>query len=68
MPIKPKPYICKCTRCNWEIGIAPKSDALMPWEHFSDCPKCGNDELMTESLSTIKEQLWKILRKISNQV
>ncbi len=66
MSIKPNPYICKCSQCNWEIGIAPKSDALMPWDYFDCCPECGNKELINEPLGLFKEQLWRLTGKMSD--
>lgn len=66
MIIKPKPYICRCSQCDWELGIAPQSDAIMPWEYFDSCPKCGSEELIREPLSLIKERLWRLIGKMAN--
>ena len=48
MPIKPKPTTYKCPSCNWQKIVAPQSDAIMPWEHFDQCPECGETELTTK--------------------
>lgn len=66
MPIKPEPFICRCPKCNWEIGIAPKSDALAPWEHFSSCPKCKYKELISEPLGVVKMLLWRLSGKMAD--
>jgi len=52
--IKPKPKTYKCTSCNWQKTVAPSSDALVPgFDHYEECPKCGNENLETRAASSI---------------
>lgn len=65
MMIKPKPRIFKCPACDWEIGVAPLSDCLMPWEFFHQCPECATEPLMIMPLGSIKEKYWRLIGKMS---
>lgn len=46
--IKPNPITYTCPACNWSKTIAPQSDALMPNDDITQCPKCGNQQLTIE--------------------
>jgi hypothetical protein len=37
--------------------VAPRSDALMPGEHFSRCPSCGNTTLVTRPAAALSSTL-----------
>lgn len=65
MPIKPTPFSLKCPNCGWEVGIAPVSDALTPWEHYDQCPKCENTSLIRKPLNPVKEQIWRLTGKMA---
>ena len=65
MPIKPKSYICKCSQCSFEVGIAPQSDALRPWDIIDYCPECGSKELEQLPLGSFKEKIWRLTGKMS---
>ena len=54
MPIKPRPRTYCCTQCGWQRTTRPASDALMPGDHFSECPKCGG-ALQTRSPTALDE-------------
>lgn len=45
MPIRPEPRTYYCPKCGWQKTTAPRSDALMPGEFYSECPRCGNTQL-----------------------
>ena len=47
MSIRPSPRTYFCPSCHWSKTVAPRSDALMPGEFFTACPKCGHGELET---------------------
>ena len=65
VPIKPKPYIIKCPRCDWEVGVAPTGDVLAPWEYFVKCPECGNESLTQRTLNPLKEGIWRLTGKMA---
>ena len=45
MPIRPHPTTYTCPACHWSKTVAPRSDALMPGEFFSACPRCRHSPL-----------------------
>jgi len=47
MPIKPKPFTIKCTKCSWSKRIYPKSDVVdSSWGiQYVCCPKCGAETI-----------------------
>lgn len=45
MPIKPKPHVISCSKCNWWVGNAPEGDKIAPWENFQKCPNCQSKDL-----------------------
>ena len=45
MPIRPEPRTYYCPSCGWQKTTAPRSDALMPGDFYSECPRCGNKDL-----------------------
>ena len=45
MPIPPPPTTYSCPACHWSKTVAPRSDALMPGEFFSACPRCRHAPL-----------------------
>jgi hypothetical protein len=45
-PVQPLTY--RCMACDWSRTVAPRSDALMPWDTVSRCGACGSDNLRTE--------------------
>ncbi|NBK21592.1 MAG: hypothetical protein EOM68_06165 [Spirochaetia bacterium] len=51
--IKPQPTTYTCTNCGWSKTVSPNSDALLPGEVVSACPKCGNEELQAKKASLI---------------
>jgi ribosomal protein L40E len=68
MPLKPRTY--RCVACGWSRTVAPRSDALMPWDTVSRCAKCGSDNLRTEpsaalsgALASGLEVLGRLLRR-----
>lgn len=46
--IKPNPFVYKYTSCSWKKIIAPKSDALGPFDYHKTCPNCGCDIIKKE--------------------
>lgn len=69
MPIAPVPRTYACTKCNWSKTVAPIGDALGPGDHFTECPKCGHEELKSRPADAMEsvwasgmqtlERLWK---------
>lgn len=51
MPTKSTPTTYTCPTCRWSKTIAPRSDALMPGEFITCCPKCGHGQLETREAS-----------------
>jgi hypothetical protein len=49
MPLKPRTY--RCLACGWSRTVAPRSDALMPWDVVGRCGKCGSEKVQTETSS-----------------
>ena len=62
MPIKPKAITCVCPKCNWIKTVKPQSDCLVSGEYFNECPKCGNQELVTRQPTTLEEVTVLILK------
>jgi transcription elongation factor Elf1 len=46
--IKPYPTTYTCPQCNWSKTVAPQSDALMPNDEITQCPKCGHQDISAE--------------------
>jgi ribosomal protein L37E len=53
MPIRPEPRTYTCTACGWSATTAPRSDALMPGDNFSQCPRCGNTALNVQKANLL---------------
>ena len=51
MPIRPHPVTYACPACHWSKTVAPRSDALMPGEFFSACPRCRHAPLDRKTAS-----------------
>ena len=74
MAIRPPPRHYSCPACGWSKTVAPRSDALGPWDFYKICPKCSHhpvDSRATDAgaalgdLSQVAryiERLWKSLR------
>lgn len=68
MPIPPSPTTYSCPACHWSKTVAPRSDALMPGEFFSACPRCRHapldrktatiGETTLGSLADVFRRLW----------
>ena len=54
MPVPPSPRTYCCTQCGWQRTTHPRSDALMPGDHFTACPQCGGT-LQTRSPTPLDE-------------
>ncbi len=65
MPIRPEPRRYFCPSCGWEKTVQPKSDALMPGDLYSACPKCGKPVGSTRAglLASTAAQMKELLRK-----
>ncbi|MCX7258605.1 MAG: hypothetical protein NTZ64_18315 [Polaromonas sp.] len=57
MPIRPQPVTYTCPACGWSKTVAPRSDALMPGEFFSACPRCHHAPLDTKRASAAQATL-----------
>ena len=71
MSIRPLPSIYTCSKCGWTKKVAPRSDALMPGEYFSECPTCGCGTLTHRHVSsnhTLVDQLTAMLDRFSSKV
>jgi DNA-directed RNA polymerase subunit RPC12/RpoP len=55
MPIQPTPTTYHCQKCGWKKTVAPKSDALMPGDHYDTCPECGSKKLKQQDASFIEK-------------
>jgi predicted RNA-binding Zn-ribbon protein involved in translation (DUF1610 family) len=64
MPIRPPPHTYRCTACGWSKTVAPRSDALMPGEHFRACPQCGATDLKREKASSPAHWLADLARRL----
>ena len=53
MPVRPAPITYTCPSCHWSKTVTPRSDALMPGEFFTSCPKCGHGYLETRNASVL---------------
>jgi predicted RNA-binding Zn-ribbon protein involved in translation (DUF1610 family) len=62
MPVRPQPRTYRCTTCGWSKTVAPRSDALMPGEHFSECPRCANTDLQCEKSLSATGWLSEVVR------
>jgi hypothetical protein len=51
MPLKPCTY--RCMACGWSRTVAPRSDALMPWDTVCRCGACDSDNLRTEQSTAL---------------
>lgn len=61
MALPPSPYILSCTQCGWEKTFAPISDAVLPCERPTACPRCGHTAFKRKALSPLA----LLMRKIS---
>jgi len=62
--IKPTPYIVQCKACGYQKIIAPRSDAIMPWERaFTQCPKCQSLDVKNKERLTLFDKLALLLTK-----
>ena len=57
MPIPPSPTTYTCPACHWSKTVAPRSDALMPGEFFSACPRCHHAPLDRKTTSLAQATL-----------
>lgn len=57
MPIPPLPTTYTCPACHWSKTVAPRSDALMPGEYFSACPRCRHAPLDRKRASAVEATL-----------
>lgn len=55
MAIRPQPTTWRCHHCGWSKTVHPRSDALMPGEHFHACPDCGRAPLERRAASAIEQ-------------
>lgn len=71
MPIQPKPFRIYCKQCKWSTAVRPISDVLTEAEHPTDCPKCGNKELMIKRPSLVDKVMYhlgyRLLTSITRQ-
>ena len=57
MPIAPPPVTYRCPACRWSKTVAPRSDALMPGDHFGACPVCDRAPLNTQPANALQAAL-----------
>lgn len=63
--LPPEPYTYRCRVCHWQKTLAPKSDALMPGEYFTRCPKCSSEDLEKVQASGVERALAKLKRQLT---
>ena len=68
MPIRPSPSTYTCPSCHWSKTVAPRSDALMPGEFFSACPKCGRSPLQHRPAGAVEGALGQLADKVRRWV
>ena len=68
MPIRPSPSTYTCPSCRWSKTVAPRSDALMPGEFFSACPKCGRSPLQHRPAGAVEGALGQLADKVRRWV
>jgi len=49
MPVRPRPFNLRCPICEWTKHCRPKSDCFTPMEVPTRCPRCGCNELESET-------------------
>ena len=64
MCVKPKPFSYSCPSCDWKKTVFPKSDVLLPGEHYACCPKCGSKSLDLETLKGVTKLGLGLLQKL----
>ena len=58
MPIRPTPFVQRCSACGWEKLQAPASDALRPDEYYLKCPRCKHSKLTTRRATRL--EIWRV--------
>ena len=64
MPIRPSTIVYTCPKCHWSKTVAPRSDALMPGDHYSACPACGHAPVSRRQADAAQAALAQLLQKI----
>lgn len=64
MPISPGPLMYTCPSCGWSKTVAPKSDALMPGDHYAACPKCQHSPLNNGPANAAQAALGQLSQQI----
>ena len=64
MCVKPKPFSYSCPDCGWKKVVFPRSDVLLPGEHYARCPKCGSKSLNLGEVKGVAELGLGLLRKL----
>lgn len=65
MPIRPMPYMLECAKCGWRKTVAPASDALLPGEWYSHCPRCNgqvHQKTLSGPIHRLVAQWWASVR------
>lgn len=67
MPFPPPPMTYTCSKCGWRKTTAPKSDALMPGDHYTACPSCGHTGLKVKVVSGMQGQFARALNMLKKK-
>lgn len=67
MPIKPTPFILKCSHCGWKKYYVPPSDFIVE-AIPDDCPKCGYPLKKSDVKSKIVEFILTIFSQIKTKL
>lgn len=68
MPIRPPTTLYTCPSCHWSKTVAPRSDALMPGEFFTVCPKCSHSPLQQRPAGAVEGALGQLADKVRRWV
>lgn len=64
MAIVPSAFTYTCPSCDWSKTVTPRSDALMPGELFSACPKCGHSPLPQRPAGALEGALAQLAQQV----
>lgn len=68
MPIRPSPTTYTCPACGWSKTVTPRSDALMPGDHYIACPACGHAPLKSRQAAAAQSALAQLSQQVKRML